>query len=51
MNDFKITGLGDGFLIGFTYFAKDDRLEAFEDEDWAELNIYLGIIKLTWRFF
>lgn len=51
MNDFKITGLGDGFLIGFTYFAKEDRLEAWEEEDWAELNIYLGIIKLTWRFF
>lgn len=51
MNDFKITGLGDGFLIGFTYFAKEDRLEAWEEEDWAELNIYLGVIKLTWRFF
>ena len=51
MNDFKITGLGDGFLIGFTYFAKEDRLEAWEEEDWTELNIYLGIIKLTWRFF
>ena len=26
MDDFKITGLGDGFLIGFSYFAKDDRI-------------------------
>jgi len=49
--DFSITFLGDGFLIGFTFFAKDDRIEAFEDEDWTELNLYLGIAKLTWRWF
>jgi hypothetical protein len=49
--DFSITFLGDGFLIGFTFFAKDDRIEAFEDEDWTEFNLYLGIAKLTWRWF
>ena len=44
--DFSITLLGDGALFGFTYFAKDDRIEEFEEEDWAELNIYLVIAKL-----
>ena len=51
MDDFRITGLGDGFLIGITYFPKGDRVEGFDDEDWTELNIFLGIVKLTWRFF
>ena len=51
MDDFRINGLGDGFLIGVTYFPKGDRTGGFEDEDWTEVNIYLGIIKLTWRFF
>ena len=41
MDDFRITGLGDGFLIGVTYFPKGDRVEGFEDEDWSELNIFL----------
>jgi len=51
MDDFKITGLGDGFLIGFSYFPKDERAEGFEDEDWTEVNMYLGLFKLTWRYF
>ena len=28
MDDFRITGLGDGFLIGITYFPKGDRNKA-----------------------
>ena len=38
--DFTLTFLGDGFLIGFTYFAKDDRIEAFEDEDWTAFSCF-----------
>ena len=49
--DIQVTLLGDGALIGITYFPKGDREQGFEDEDWTELNVYLGIIKLTWRFF
>ena len=45
--DFEVVGIGDGFLFGMTYYSKDDVY----DEDWAELNIYLGIIKLKWRWF
>tara|TARA_Y100001938_G_C7918936_1_gene343408 strand:+ start:174 stop:314 length:141 start_codon:yes stop_codon:yes gene_type:complete len=45
--DFQIVSIGDGMLFGATYYSKDDVIE----EDWAELNIYLFIIKLTWRWF
>lgn len=48
--DFRIELLGDGALLGFTFFGKDDRIEAYEEEDWNELNIYLVIAKLTWRW-
>ena len=48
--DLTITLLGDGALFGFTYFAKGDRIEGFEDEDWAELNIYLVIVRFSWKF-
>jgi|TARA_R100001086_G_scaffold49484_1_gene21958 hypothetical protein len=44
--DFRITLLGDGALLGFTYFSKDD----VADEDWNELNLYLVICCLTWRW-
>tara|TARA_E500000318_G_C3560804_1_gene213302 strand:+ start:22 stop:177 length:156 start_codon:yes stop_codon:yes gene_type:complete len=50
MFDFSITLLGDGALVGFTYFGKSDRDEAHSDEDWAELNLYFLIVKLTFRF-
>jgi len=42
--------LGDGVLFGFTYFGLGDRLPAFADEDWCELNIYLLIIKISLRW-
>ena len=45
--DFQIVSIGDGILLGATYYSKDDVAE----EDWAELNIYLLIVKLTWRWF
>ena len=45
--DFEIVSIGDGFLFGMTYYSKDDVME----EDWDELNIYLGIMKLKWRWF
>ena len=44
--DFRITLLGDGALLGFTYFSKDD----VADEDWNEFNLYLVIYCLTWRW-
>ena len=47
MMDFEIISIGDGVLFGLTYYSKDDVVE----EDWAELNIYLLIVKLTWRWF
>jgi len=45
--DFSVTLLADGFLLGFTHYPKSEEVE----EDWAELNLYLGLIRLTWRFF
>ena len=45
--DFEIVSIGDGFLFGMTYYSKDDVM----DEDWAELNLYLGFVRLTWRKF
>ena len=45
--DFQIVSMGDGFLFGITYYSKDDVAE----EDWAELNLYLFIVRLTWRWF
>mgnify|MGYP001400747954 CR=1 FL=1 len=48
--EYFVTLLGDGALLGFTYFAKNDRIEAYEDEDWYELNIYLLIVKITFKW-
>jgi|TARA_B100001094_G_scaffold323273_1_gene373849 hypothetical protein len=48
--DFRITLLADGLLFGFTYYSKGD-IVIKDDEDWAELNLYLFIVKLTWRWF
>tara|TARA_B100000424_G_scaffold261228_1_gene245926 strand:+ start:1123 stop:1287 length:165 start_codon:yes stop_codon:yes gene_type:complete len=42
--------LGDGALLGFTYFSKDDRIPEYADEDWYELNIYLIILAITFRW-
>ncbi len=48
--DLQIILLADGFLLGFTYFGKGDNV-VDEEVDWAEFNLYLGIAKITWRFF
>ena len=45
--DFQIVSIGDGMLFGATYSGKDDVAE----EDWTELNLYLFIFRLTWRWF
>jgi len=45
--DVEVVAIGDGFLVGMTYYSKDDVME----EDWAELNLYLGIVKIKWRWF
>ena len=45
--DVEVVAIGDGFLVGMTYYSKDDVVE----EDWAELNLYLGIVKIKWRWF
>jgi len=33
-----------GFALGWAYYAKD------ADHDWVELNIYLGLIGLTFKY-
>lgn len=45
--DYAIIGIGDGFLLGVTYYGKDDRVD---EEDWSELNIYLGLIAINIRW-
>jgi len=45
--DFQIVSIGDGILFGATYYSKND----VDGEDWAELNLYLFIVRLTWRWF
>jgi hypothetical protein len=47
--DFQITLNADGILFGFTYYGVGD-IVIDEENDWSELNIYLGIGKLTWRW-
>jgi len=47
--DFSIMLLADGFLIGFTHFPKGEEIEG--EEDWTEFNLYLGLVRLTWRWF
>jgi len=46
-DDLQIVTQGDSFLMGLSYYSKDDVAE----EDWAELNLYLGFVRLTWRKF
>jgi len=46
-DDSQIVTQGDSFLMGLSYYSKDDVAE----EDWAELNLYLGFVRLTWRKF
>jgi len=46
-DDFQVVTQGDSFLMGVTYYGKNDVAE----EDWAELNLYLGLVRLTWRKF
>ena len=45
--DFQIVTTGDSFLIGASYYGKNDVAE----DDWTEFNLYLGIFRLTWRYF
>tara|TARA_Y100001972_G_scaffold112032_1_gene145442 strand:- start:257 stop:397 length:141 start_codon:yes stop_codon:yes gene_type:complete len=45
--DFQIVTTGDSFLIGMSYYGKNDVAE----DDWTEFNLYLGIFRLTWRYF
>ena len=47
--DFRIELLADGFLVGFTYYGIGD-IVIEEENDWAELNVYLGFAKITWRW-
>jgi len=46
-DDFQVVTQGDSFLMGLSYYNKNDVAE----EDWAELNLYLGFVRLTWRKF
>jgi hypothetical protein len=43
--EFKIIGLAHGPLLGFQYIDKED------EDDWAEFNIYLLLICLSWKFY
>jgi len=43
--EFKIIGLAHGPLLGFQYIDKED------EDDWAEFNIYLLLIYLSWKFY
>ena len=46
----EIVRMANGPLLGIQYFPLDDRMEAFADEDWAELNIYLLIICVRFKW-
>ena len=46
MRDFSITLIADGFLLGITYYPKGE----VEEDDWTELNLWLGIARLTWSW-
>lgn len=48
--DVAVTLLGDGALLGFTYFGKNDRIEEFADEDWNEFNLYLLFVQVKFRW-
>jgi len=43
--EFRIIGLAHGTLLGFQYIDKED------EDDWAEFNIYLLLICLSWKFY
>ena len=45
--DFQIVSIEDGMLFGVTYYGKSDVV----GEDWTELNLYLFVFRLTWRWF
>tara|TARA_Y100001938_G_C7809469_1_gene291170 strand:- start:242 stop:382 length:141 start_codon:yes stop_codon:yes gene_type:complete len=45
--DFKIIALADGPLVGFQYIPAS----AEEENDWTELNVYLLLFCLSWRWF
>lgn len=47
--DLQIVGMGDGALLGFTYFGKGDNV-VDEESDWTELNIYLFIVCFKFRW-
>ena len=44
--DFKIIALADGPLVGFQYIPSSG-----EEEDWTEVNVYLLLFCLSWRWF
>lgn len=48
--DIRIEAMGDGALLGFTYFSKGD-IVIEEENDWAEFNLYLIFIRITFRWF
>jgi hypothetical protein len=50
MFDTSITLIADGALFGLTYYPKEDRAPEFEEEDWNELNIYLLVVRITFRW-
>lgn len=45
-----ITLIADGALLGVTYYPKGDRSPVFEDEDWSEVNIYILVVRITFRW-
>lgn len=46
----SITFFTEGFLFGITYLPVGDRSPEYEDEDWHELNLFLVVIKITFRW-
>ena len=48
--DIQVVAMGDGALLGFTYFSKGD-IVIEEDNDWSEFNLYLIFIRITFRWF
>ena len=46
-----ITFMREGCLLGFTYYGLEDRAPEFADDNWYELNIYLLICRISFRWF
>ena len=44
---YRVIGIGDGALLGVTFYGKDDRLD---EEDWNELNLYFFVIAISIRW-